>query len=233
MRVLPLVNVNVIRGSIRVTRSNEGVIFPTISSSQGTTVSVCGGVEAYDEGSFCVKYRSQGVQTSFYESTPSASDSLGNKIPPRDTEDSGNARADIPNASEECNLRNISRHSRVRFEHIPGTQGIWRVASSYRLKTTEPPHRCSSLSHVHYKLSADYCRKRRLRIQKRSAGCVLSCTDTSRQQEVPTVRLRKQGIPVLSTFLRSEHCPPGIYTPGAYSGSLPPSSRDIGNSISR
>ena len=57
-----------------------------------------GGVEVYNERSFCVKYRSQGVQTSFYESTPSASDSLGNTIPPGDIEDPGNARADFPNA---------------------------------------------------------------------------------------------------------------------------------------
>ena len=75
-------------------------------------------------------------------------------------------------------------------------QGIWRVASSYRFKTTEPPHRRSSLSHAHYKLSAEYCRKRRLRVQDRSAGCVLSCTNTSRQQEVPSFCLSKQGIPV-------------------------------------
>ena len=54
-------------------------------------------------------------------------------------------RADFPNASEECNLRNISRHSRVLFERIHSTQGSWRVAFSYRLKTTEPPHRRSSL----------------------------------------------------------------------------------------
>ena len=33
---------------------------------------VCGGVEAYNEQSLHVKYRSQGVQTSFYKSTPSA-----------------------------------------------------------------------------------------------------------------------------------------------------------------
>ena len=55
----------------------------------------------YNERSFFVKYRSQGVQTSFYESTPSASGSLGNMIPPGDIEDPGNARADFPNASEE------------------------------------------------------------------------------------------------------------------------------------
>ena len=36
------------------------------------------------------------------------------------TEDSGNARANIPNASKEPNLRGTSRYSRVLFEHIPG-----------------------------------------------------------------------------------------------------------------
>ena len=191
----------------------------------------------YNEQSFCVKYHSQGVQTLFNESTPSASDSLGNTISRRVTEDSGNARANLPNASEEHNLRNISRHSGFYFKHIPGTQGIWRVASSY---TTEPPHQSSSLSHAHHKLSAEYRRKRRLLVQNRSAGCVLSCTNTSIhqyintsipiQQEIPTFCLRKQGISVSSTCIWSEHCPSGIYSPGAHSGSLPPSSRDFGNS---
>ena len=136
--------------------------FPHNQFQSSMTASFYGGVEVYNERSFCVKYRSQGVQTSFYESTPSASDSLGITIPPGDTEDPGNARADFPNASKERNLRNISRHSRVLFERIRGTQGIWRVASSYRLKTTEPepPHRCSSLSHAHHKLNAEYRQKK-------------------------------------------------------------------------
>ena len=134
--------------------------FPHNQFQSSTTVSVYGGVEVYKERSFCVKYRSQGVQTSFYESTPSASDSLGNTIPPGDIKDPGNARADFPYASQERNLRNISRHSRVLFERIHGTQGIWRVASNYRLETTEPPHRRSSLLHAHHKLSAEYRQKK-------------------------------------------------------------------------
>ena len=125
---------------IKVTRKNEGVLPPTISASQRTTMPVGGGVEAYNERCLCVMYRSQRVHTSFYESAPSASDSLGNTIPQGVTEDSGNARANIPNASEELNLGNISRHSRVLFERILVMQGIWRVASSYRLKTTGTPH---------------------------------------------------------------------------------------------
>ena len=210
MRVLPVVNVN--RGSIRVTRRNEGVL-PHNQFQSSTTVSVYGGVEVYNERSFCVKYRSQGVQTSFYESIPSASDSLGNTIPPGGIEDPGNVRADFPNASEERNLRNISRHSRVLFERIHGMQGIWRVASRYRLKTTEPLHRRCLLSHAHHNLVADYHQKKGLLVQNRSAGCVLSCTNTSTQQEVPSFCLQKQGISVLSTSLQSEHCPSGIYLP--------------------
>ena len=96
---------------------------PTINSSRGMTVPVCGGLETYNERSFCVKYRSQGVQTSFYESTPSAADSLGDTISPGDTEDPGNARANLPNASKERNFRNIYRHSRVLFERIPVEKG--------------------------------------------------------------------------------------------------------------
>ena len=123
------------------------------------------------------------------------------RIPPGDTEDPGNARANFPNASKERNLRNISRHSRVLFEHIPGTQGIWRVAPSYRLKTTESPPPLSSLSHAHYKLSAEYRRKRRLRVQDRSAGCVLPCTNKSRQQEVPSL------LPLKTRYTSFEYFP--------------------------
>ena len=194
MRVHPVVNINVNRGSIRVTRRNEGVLPP---QSVPVSVSACGGVEAYNEGSFHVRYRSRGVHTSFYESAPSASDSLGNTIPPGDTHDPGNARADFPNASEERKLRNISRHSRVLFEHIPGTQGIWRVASSYRLKTTEPPHQRSSHSHAHYKLSAEYRRKRRLHVQNRSAGLNTAPQVFTRLGHTVPAYLHHQGISVI------------------------------------
>ena len=50
----------------------------------------------HNKRSFCVKYRSQGVKTSFYESTPSASDSLGNTIPPGDIEDPLNVTEHCP-----------------------------------------------------------------------------------------------------------------------------------------
>ena len=77
------------------------------------------------------------------------------------------------------------------------------------------------------------CRKRRLRVQNRSAGCVLSCTDSSKQQEVPQVRLRKQGVPVSSTTFRSKHGPSSFYSSGAYGGSIPAPSGGFGDTLSR
>ena len=63
----------------------------------------------------------------------------------------------------------------------------------------------------------------------RPAGCVLSHTNTSRQQEVPTFSLQNNVyLSVLSTSLRFENCPSGIYSTGAQSGCLPPLSGDIG-----
>ena len=42
----------------------------------------------------------------------------------------GNARANIPDASKECNSRVASDYSRILFKCIPGTQSVRRVASS-------------------------------------------------------------------------------------------------------
>ena len=75
--------------------------------------------------------------------------------------------------------------------------GGWRPVID--LKTTECPHRHSSLSHAHYKLSAEYRRKRRLCVQNRSAGYLLSCTKTSRQQEVPSF------LPLIKRYTNSEY----------------------------
>ena len=50
---------------------------------------------------------------------------------------------------------------------------------------------------------------------------------------MPKFCLRKQGLSVPNTSFQSEHCPSGIYSPGTYSGSLPPSSGDIVNPVSR
>ena len=101
------------------------------------------------------------------------------------------------------------------IKSFPCMQSVRRVTSSNIFKTTER-------SHLYTSLSIEYCRKRRLCVQNKSAGCILSCNNTSRQ-----------GLSVTSTSLRSEHCPSDIYLSGVHSDCLPPSSGDISYPISQ
>ena len=190
-------------------------------------------METYYERSLRSKYRSQGVQTSFYESTPSPTNSLGDKISTGSTRNFGHAGTNLPYAPKERDNRGASRLTRVLLERIPGKKGFRRVASSYRSKEPERTHSHTSFPYVHDKLCAKLRRKRRLRVQDRSAGCVLSCTDSSKQQEIPQVRLQKQCVPVLSTTFRSKYSPSSFYSFGAHGDSLPAPSRGFGDTISR
>ena len=167
-------------------------------------------MEAYYERSLRSKYRSQGVQTSFYESTPSPTNSLGDKISTGPKRSFGHAGTNYPYAPKERDNGSASRLTRVLLKRIPGKEGFRRVASSHRSKESERSHSRSSFPYVHDKLCSKLRRKRRLRVQDRSAGCVLSCTDPSKQQEVPQVRLRKQGVPVSSTTFRSKYGPSSL-----------------------
>ena len=191
-------------------------------------------METYHERSLHSKYRSQGVQTSFYESTPSPTNSLGDQISTGSSRNLGHAGTNFPYAPKEGDNGGASRLTRVLLERIPGKKRFRRVASSYRSKESECPHSCTSFPYVHDKLCAKLCRKRRLRVQDRSAGCILPCTDSSMQQKVPQVRLRKQGVPVSSTTVRSKHSPSSFYSFGAYgdSMSIPAPSGDLGDTIS-
>ena len=154
------------------------------------------------------------VQTSFYESTPSPTDSLGDKISLGSTRNFGHAGTDHPYAPKERDNGSASRLARVLLERIPGKEGLRRVASSHRSKESERTHSRTSFLYVHDKLCSKLRRKRRLRVQDRSAGCILSCTDSSKQQEIPRVRLRKQGVPVSSTTFRSKYSPSSFYRLG-------------------
>ena len=91
-------------------------------------------------------------------------------------------------------------------------EGFRRVASSHRSKESS---------------------KRRLRVQNRPAGCVLSRTYSSQQQKVPQVHLRKQGVPVSSATIRSKYSPSGFHSIGAHGDRLSAPSGDLGDTISR
>ena len=189
-------------------------------------------METYYERSLRSKYRSQGVQTSFYEFTPTPTNSLGDQISTGSTGNFGHAGTNFPYAPKERHNGGASRLTRVLLERIPGKESFRRVAPSYRSKESERPHSRTSFPYVHDKLCAKLCRKRRLRVQDRSAGCVLPCTDPSKQQKVPQVRLRKQGVPVSSTAARSKYSPSSFYSFGAYGDSIPAPSGDLGDTIS-
>ena len=144
----------------------------------------------------------------------------------------GHAGTNYHYAPKERDNGSASRLTRVLLERIPGKEGFRRVASSHRSKESERSHSRSSFPYVHDKLCSKLRRKRRLRVQDRSAGCVLSRTDSSKQQEVPQVRLRKQGVPVSSTTFRSKYGPSSFYSFGAHGDSVPAPSGGFGDTIS-
>ena len=126
--------------------------------------------------------------------------------PPRKARrNSGHAGTNHPHAPKERDNEGASKFTRVLLERIPGKKGYRRVASSHRSIESERPHSCTSFPYVHDKLCAKFRSKKRLRVQNRSAGCVLSCTNSSQQQKVPQVRLRKQGVPVSGATIRSKY----------------------------
>ena len=110
-------------------------------------------------------------------------DPLGNKknikISLGARRNSGHAATNIPYAPEEHSDRGASEFPRILLESIPGTQSFRRVAcsnrsfrmvaSSNRYKKSECLHFCTSFSYIHYKLSSEYCAKRRLQVQDRPA----------------------------------------------------------------
>ena len=168
----------------------------------------------------------------YYESTPSPTNSLGDKISARSPRNFGHAGTNHAYAPKVCDNGSASRLTRVLLERIPGKEGFRRVASSHRSKESERTHSRTSFPYVHDKLCSKLRRKRRLRVQDRSAGCVLSCTDSSKQQEIPQVRLRKQGVPVSSTTFRSKYGPSSFYSFGAHGDSIPARSGGFGDTIS-
>ena len=124
---------------------------------------------------------------------------MGNTNFPGSRRGTGNARANNSDASKEHDNRGASEFTMILLKHIPGRQRVRKMASSDRFKKTEHTH-FRTLLYVHYKLSSEYHQKRR------SAGCILSCTDPSRQQKVPPICIKEQSLSVPSMyFLRSEH----------------------------
>ena len=205
---------------------------PTNNSSRRETEQFSGGVETYYERSFLKNvlsivakgYRLRFTSPPLLRQTP-----LGDQISSGSRRNFGHAGTNHPHAPKERDNGGASKCTRVQLECIPGKKSFRKVASSHRSKESECPHSCTSFPYVHDKLCAKLCSKRRLSVQNRPAGYVLSHTYSSQQQKVPRVRLRKQGVPVSSATIRSEHSPSGFYLIGAHGDRLSAPSGDLGD----
>ena len=233
MRVLPVVNINLNQGSLEVTRKNESMLPPQSVPVGGR---LCQFVEGWkhitnDPYVFSIVAKDNRLR---FTSPP-----LLLQTPWEIQFLKGSQK--IQGMWEQISLM-IQKNA--ISEISPDTPGFYsnvflvRKASGGRRPVIDLKQLNHHIDAPHFRMHTissvlEYRQKRRLHIQNRSEGCVLSCTNTSRQQEVPMFCLRKQSISVSSTSLRSEHCCSGIYSPGTYNGSLPPLTRDIGNPVSR
>ena len=86
-------------------------------------------METYHERSLRSKYRSQGVQISFYKSTPSPTNSLGDQISTGSSRNLGHAGTNFPYAPKERDNGGASRLTRVLLERIPDKKSFrgWRL----------------------------------------------------------------------------------------------------------
>ena len=156
--------------------NNEGVLPPQMTPVGGRLSNFLQGWKRIMNDPYVLSIVAKGYKTSFYESTPSPSNSLGDQISPGPRRNFGHAGTNHPHAPKERDNRGASEFTRVLFERIPGTKSFRRVASSYRSKESERPHSCTSFPYVHDKLCSKLRSKRRLHVQNRPAGCVLSRT---------------------------------------------------------
>ena len=204
---------------------------PHIKTSRRETEWICGVVETYNKRYLCVKYRNQGVQTSFYESTPSTRFPVGDTVPTGTRREiQGMREQDIPNAPEERDNRGASRFPRILLKRIPGTQSFRRMASSHTLKRNERSQLRTSVSFFLYKLSSEYRLKRWFNIDLQDAYFHEPIHPGSRKY----LRFAFEKVYqfwVLPFGLNT--APQLLILAGAYCDRLPPLSGDFGYSIPR
>ena len=195
-------------------------------------VTVGGGLSRFVEGwkhmtndPYILTIVSQGYRlhfTSFYHSIPSMQVPMGN------TE----IQKVLMGNTKEHNIRVATTHSGVLLQCISHTKDLRRVDIVIDLKQLnahlDVPHFCMFTM---YKLTSEYRKKRRLLVQNRSRGCILSLTDPPRQPEIPSLHLQEQY-----QFRILPFCPniaPDVYSPGAHCSGLSPSSRNISTTLSQ
>ena len=122
---------------------NEGALSPSIEP-----VPVGGRLSQFVEGWKRITNDFYGVPTSFYEFTFYASPH-GRYDPTGAQGGTGNARANIPDATKESNNIGGTEHFRFLIQRVPGTQSVRRMASCDRFETTEWSPQGISFAYVH------------------------------------------------------------------------------------
>ena len=209
--------------------NNEGVLPPQVSPVGGRLSNFVEGWKRITNDPYVLSIVSKGYRLRF-TSPPLLRQTPWEIRSPQDPQEILGMREQISLMLQKNAITEVPPDSPGFYSNVflvRKASGGWRPVIE-----SERPHPRTSFPYVHDKLYAKLHRKRRLRVQYRSAGCVLSRTDSSKQQEVPPVRLRKQGVPVSSTTVRSKHSPSNFYSFGAYGDSLPAPSRNLGDTIS-
>ena len=219
------------RGDKNKGNKQSGCAPPTSISSRRETEQLCGGVETYYERSFILSIVAKGYRLRFtspplLRQTPWEIRSL------QDPLETLGMREQITLMLQKNAITEVPPDSPGFYSNVflvrkaSGGWGPFIDLKNLNAHIYVPHFRMFTTSSV-------LCSVEKLRLQDRSAGCVLSRTDSSKQQEVPQVRLRKQGVPVSSASFVSKHSPSSFYLFGAHGDSIPAPPRGFGDTISR
>ena len=87
---------------------------------------------------------------------------MGKTVPLETQAILGNARADFPYTSEERNIGGATEYSRIYSKQFLVCMASGGKLPVIELKQFNTPPQCTSLSHDHYELSAEYHKRERL-----------------------------------------------------------------------
>ena len=94
-------------------------------------------------------------------------------------------------------------------------------ASNYRPESSKSLHRHTAFSNGELGYSKVSSQARSLHDQDRSQGRILFGSYSPSESEIPEIPVAKQSIPVLFSYVRSEHCTVSVYSPHETSSRFP------------
>ena len=202
--------------------NNEGVLPPQVSSVGGRLSNFVEGWKRITNDPYILSFVAKGYRLRF-TSPPLPRQTPWEIRSPQDPQEILGMREQISLMLEKNAITEVPPNSPGFYSNVflvRKATGGWRPVIDLKSMNAHihAPH---FPIHVHDKLCAKLHPKRRLRVQNRSAGCILSRTDSSQQQKI-----------VSGATIRSEHSPSSFYSIGPYGDRLPALSGDLGDTIS-